>query len=51
MKYIEDNEVKNELVKVYLCKKCGKKLKKSYKYKNQKCEKKKSTKKFEKNDK
>lgn len=32
MSYFEEGENKNALVKVFLCKKCGKKLKKSYKY-------------------
>jgi hypothetical protein len=32
MAYKEEGENKNALVKVFLCEKCGRKLKKSYKY-------------------
>jgi protein FRA10AC1 len=42
MNYVEKDEHKNALVKVYLCKKCGKRLKKMHKIrrKNEKQEKK-----------
>ena len=42
MNYVEKDENKNALVKVYLCKKCCKRLKKMYKIKrkNEKREKK-----------
>ncbi len=36
MSYVEKEENKNALVKLYLCKKCGKRLKKMYKIRRKK---------------